>query len=274
MCIGYKEEHMNERLRLTSDEIENQPTCRPVRRGVNLRFFCSILAVLAVGAASTVAWYAAEFSTEARASRGEPKALYLLGKRYFDSATSPHDYVRAARLIRAAATQGDAAAETAMGLLLQRGLGVKKDYAEALKWLGRAADQGNPVAQNEVGVMYAKGQGVQRNLGETIKWCGLAAGNGSVIARKNLQMARTLTGEAMSQLTTTMKRSYDRAILREIDSNGVTISFQPTPGGLGLAKLKLAELPSDLQKICKNAAQEGAASKSPYSQLTQVTSAL
>jgi TPR repeat protein len=265
---------MNERLRLTSDQIANQPTGRPARRGINLRFFCSILAVLAVGAASTVAWYAAEFSTEARASRGESKALYLLGKRYFDSASSPRDYARAARLIRAAATQGDAAAETALGLLLQRGLGVKKDYAEALKWLGRAASLGNPVAQNEVGVMYAKAQGVQRNLGETIKWCGLAAANGSVVARKNVQMARTLTAEMMPQLTTPMKRSYDRAILRAIDSNGVTISFQPTPGGLGLAKLKLADLPSDLQQICKNAAPEGASSKSPYSRLTQVTSAL
>jgi len=272
--VRYNQEHMNDRLRLSSDKLANSPMCCPARRGLNLTFLFSLLMVLVVGAASTVAWYAAEYSTEARASRGEPKALYLLGKRYFDTAVSPHDYARAARLIRAAATQGNAAAETAMGLLLQRGLGVKRDYAESLKWLRCAADQGYPVAQNELGVMYAKGQGVHRDLGETIKWCGLAAGQGSAIARHNLQMARTLTAQAIPQLTTSMKRSYDSAVLQKVDSKGITISFRPKPGGLGLAKLKLEELPSDLQQVCKYAAQDGISSNCAYSQLTQVSNAL
>ena len=246
--------------------------CQP--RRLNLRFVLLLVTVAVVGAVSTLAWYAGDGSIEVRAGRGEPKALYLLGKRYFDSAMSPRDYNRAARLIVSAAVKGDAAAQTALGLLYQHGLGVAKNNEQAAIWLRRAAEQGYAVAQNELGVMYAEGMGVPRDLNETVRWCALAASQGSQIAKRNLQLARTVTTPVIPELTTSRKRSYDRAVLQKIEPNGITISFQPVPGGWGLAKLKLEELPSDLQKVCKCAAGDDIDSNSPYSQLKEIRSTL
>ncbi len=233
-----------------------------------------LMTVALVGAASVLAWYAVDGSIENRASRGEPKALYLLGKRYFDTAISPHDYDRAARLIVSAAVKGDAAAQTAVGLLYQHGLGVAKNNGEAAAWLRRAAEQGYAVAQNELGVMYAKGMGVPHDLNETIRWCALAAAQGSKIAKRNLQLAQTVTTPTIPQLTTSMKRSYERAVLRKIESDGITISFQPAPGGWGMAKLKLEELPSELRQVCKCAAEDGIDTASPFSQLKEIRGTL
>jgi TPR repeat protein len=159
-------------------------------------------------------------------------------------------------------------------LLYQHGLGVAKNNEQAATWLRRAADQGYAVAQNELGVMYAKGMGVPRNLSETVRWCALAAAQGSQVAKRNLQLARTVTAAVIPELTTSMKRSYDHAVLRKVESNGITISFQPAPGGWGMAKLKLEELPSDLRQVCKCAAGDGIDSNSPYSQLKEIRGTL
>lgn len=242
--------------------------CLP--RRANPSLVLSLVAAAVTAGAAVLAPYAIDRSVEARASRGEPKALYLLGKRYFDTAMSPHDYIRAARLIGSAAAKGDAAAQTAMGLLYQRGLGVAKNNEQAATWLRRAGDQSYAVAQNELGVMYAKGMGVPRNLSESVRWFARAAAQGSQIAKRNLQLARTVTAAAIPELTTSTKRSYDHAVLRKVESNGITISFQPAAGGWGMAKLKLEDLPSDLRLACKCAAGEALISSSPYSQLKEV----
>ena len=245
-----------------------------VARPSSYRTWLSLLLLVAVvGAASVLAWYGVERSVETRASRGEPKALYVLGKRYFDTAMSRRDYNRAARLIVSAASKGDVAAQTAMGLLYQHGLGVAKDNQQAIRWLRRAADQGYAVAQNELGVMYATGLGTPRDLSQSVKWCALAAAQGSEVAKRNLLLARSVTTSSVPQLTTTTKRSYDQAVVRKVDFSGVTISFQPVPGGLGMAKVKIEELPSELRQICK-CAEGNSQPGSAFSQLTQVSSTL
>ena len=265
---------MSERVVIKFEET-TAPAVRhcPPRR-LNLTFVLWLVTAAVTAAGSVLAWYAVESSVETRASRGEPKALYLLGKRYFDTAMSPHDYTRAAHLIGSAAAKGDAAAQTAMGLLYQHGLGVPKNNEQAAIWLRRAADQGYALAQNEIGVMFAKGMGVPRNLKESVRCFALAAAQGSQIAKRNLQLARTVTTPAIPELTTSKQRSYDHAVLRKVESSGITISFQPAPGGFGMAKLKLEELPSDLRQVCKSAAGDALISNSPYSQLNEIGSTL
>jgi TPR repeat protein len=230
--------------------------------------------VVLVGGASLAAWCRSDYSLEERAARGDARAQYMLGKRYFDGAMSTHDYEVAARLIRKSAEQGDVRAETGLGLLYENGLGVQKNYGEALRWLRRAANQGHAVAQNELGVMYAKGRGVQKDLSEAVKWCRLAASQGSNIAKKNLQLAQVANAKVIAQLATSENKVYQGARIQKIESDGVTVSFLPAHGGMGLAKLKMENLPSELRQLCKYATKEGADSDSAYSHIGSVATTL
>ena len=247
--------------------------CR-VPRSINPVYPVLLVLVLIVGAASTIAWFCGESCLENRAATGDARAQYLLGKLYFDTAVSAHDYARAARLIRKSADQRYAKAETALGLLYENGLGVTKSYVEAMKWIRRAADQGNPVAQNELGVMYAKGRGVPQNFGEAVKWCRRAANQGSEVALKNVQLAEAGKARPISQLTAAGKGSYLGAIVQKVEADGVTVSYSPVPGGFGMVKIKLEELPSNLKELCGYVAKHENASQSGYSRLSSVARAL
>ena len=44
---------------------------------------------------------------------------------------------------RLAADRGDAAAQSTLGMLYEKGQNVRQDYAEAIKWYHLAADKGN-----------------------------------------------------------------------------------------------------------------------------------
>jgi TPR repeat protein len=61
------------------------------------------------------------------------------------------------------ATEGDAAAQTLLGELLARGLGVKQDVAAAADWYGLAAAAGDPEAQFALARLYLEGQGVEQD---------------------------------------------------------------------------------------------------------------
>jgi uncharacterized protein len=73
------------------------------------------------------------------------------------------DYATALRLGRVVADQGDARGQYFLGVMYDRGQGVRQDYAEAVKWYRKAADQGFAAAQYNLGVSYTKGQGVPRD---------------------------------------------------------------------------------------------------------------
>ena len=66
------------------------------------------------------------------------------------------EYAAALRLARPAADQGNANAQTWIGVLYANGQGVSQDYAEALRWYRKAADQGNATAQNNLGRLSTK----------------------------------------------------------------------------------------------------------------------
>lgn len=264
---------MNKVLSLSS-KTSAQPVVKyHVPRTANPVYPVLLVLVLVVGAACTAAWFLRECGLEARAQKGDAQAQYLLGKRYFDTAVSMGDYARAAGLIKKSAEQGYAKAETALGLLYKNGLGVTRSYEQAMKWMRRAAEQGNAVAQNELGVMYAKGHGAPKNLDEAAKWCQMAAAQGSKVAEKNVIMAEAGKGSKIQQLTTA-RQSYENVALQKIEADGLTVSFSPVRGGVGVAKLKLENLPEQLKELCGRATKQELNTESPYSQLTSVAPAL
>ena len=114
------------------------------------------------------------------------------------------DFATALRLLRPLAEQGDATAQTGLGLMYENGQGVPQDYAEAVKWYRKAADQGFAGGQNSLGTAYAEGHGVPQDYAEAVKWYQKAADQGDVGARYNL--GRRLTQMAKAHRRTTPRR--------------------------------------------------------------------
>ncbi len=218
---------------------------------------------------------------ETLASRGEPEAQYSLGKRYFEYgrsevryAAAVVDYDESAKWIRRAAEQGNLKAQSALGLLYANGLGVPQDNVKAVRYFRMAATQGFAVAQNELGVMYAKGWGVPQDLDEAIRWCSRAAEQGSKIAAQNLALITAARWNRLGEVTTRDGTPYKNVRVQRIEADGITVAFEPEQGGVGVAKLKRANLPGQLQQLCGYTAKDRAASLSPFSQLDGISSAL
>jgi TPR repeat protein len=87
----------------------------------------------------------------------------------------PQDYAEAVKWYRLAAEQGNASAQSNLGVMYRLGRGVPQDNAEAVKWYRRAAEQGNAKAQSNLGVMYGLGQGVPQDYVQAHLWFNLAA---------------------------------------------------------------------------------------------------
>lgn len=79
------------------------------------------------------------------------------------------------------AQKGDAAAETLLGELLSRGLGVRRDPKAAALWYGKAAKAGNPAAMFIYSLLLYEGQDVtpDRALAEDYMKRAALAGNAS-----------------------------------------------------------------------------------------------
>ena len=88
--------------------------------------------------------------------------------------------------LHVAAEQGDASAQTDLGLLYYKGQDVPQDYTEAMRWFRKAADQEHARAQWGLGHMYEQGNGVARDLSEAAKWYRKAAERGDTVAQWNL----------------------------------------------------------------------------------------
>ena len=62
--------------------------------------------------------------------------------------------------------------------MYDEGLGVPQDYNEAVKWYRLSAEQGDAFAQSNLGVMYANGQGVPQDYALAHMWFNLSGSNG------------------------------------------------------------------------------------------------
>jgi hypothetical protein len=110
-----------------------------------------------------------------KAEQGNASAQSYVGLSYELGQGVPHDYVLAARWYRAAAEQEHATAQFNFGRLYESGRGVPYDYVEAARWYQAAAEQGHPLAQFNLGVMYDYGRGVPQDYLQAYMWYDLAA---------------------------------------------------------------------------------------------------
>jgi TPR repeat protein len=84
------------------------------------------------------------------------------------------------------AEQGNASAQSNLGLMYEHGNGVARNYNTAVNWYTLAAEQGDVVAQFNLGSMYDAGKGVLENDNTAVKWLNLAAGQGYARAQSYL----------------------------------------------------------------------------------------
>ena len=75
----------------------------------------------------------------------------------------PKDEIKGAALCRQAADLGEANAQTDLGNLYLRGVGVPRDVVQARHWYELAAAQGQPNAQFVLGQIYWNGDGVSKS---------------------------------------------------------------------------------------------------------------
>jgi TPR repeat protein len=69
-----------------------------------------------------------------------------------------------------AASQGDATAQTKLGLLYLNGRGVAHDDRLGAMWLSKGAEQGQHDAQSKLALLYEWGRGVPRDLNRAYVW--------------------------------------------------------------------------------------------------------
>ncbi|HWV45095.1 MAG TPA: tetratricopeptide repeat protein [Nitrospira sp.] len=80
------------------------------------------------------------------------------------------DYTQAARFFSPLAEQGVASAQFYLGLMYEKGRGVRQDYSAALGWFRKAAAQGYAGPQNNLGLMYERGRGVRKDSVRALMW--------------------------------------------------------------------------------------------------------
>lgn len=124
-----------------------------------------------------------------RAEAGDKTATRQLADAYYlGRGGVGQNFSEAARWYLTLARQGDARAQTTVGLMYARGYGVKRDSTAAHYWWNFAAAQNDPGAQYNLGVIYSRGEGVPQDLEQAVQWYTKAASRGHVQAQHNLGM--------------------------------------------------------------------------------------
>jgi len=90
------------------------------------------------------------------------------------------NYATALRVWLPLAEGGDPAAQTYVGEIFEKGLGVPPDYAAAAAWYRRGAERGYSRAAINLGQLYEQGHGVPKDPVQALGWYRKAAGLGDL----------------------------------------------------------------------------------------------
>ena len=104
--------------------------------------------------------------------------------------------------LRAAAEEGDAAAQYDLGVMYAHGQGADQNHKKACKWYKRAAEQEHALAHQRLGIMYREGQGVKQNSKKAIAHLKRSLEQGNSNAQKSLTVTyakEAREGDAESQ---------------------------------------------------------------------------
>jgi TPR repeat protein len=140
---------------------------------------------------------AIEWWTES-SKQGNYTAQLNLGVMYEKGRGVKQDYKIAVEWYRKAANQGYYKAQNNLGTMYFKGKGVKQDFKIAVEWYRKAANQGDYYSQDNLGSMYFKGTGVNQDYSTAFKWYQKAANQGFSIAQYRLGLMYT-NGKGVKQ---------------------------------------------------------------------------
>lgn len=121
------------------------------------------------------------------------------------------EYTQAARLFSPLAEQGVASAQFYLGLMHEKGRGLRQDYPTALTWFRKAAAQGYVGPQNNLGLMYERGRGVRKDLVRAFMWYHLA---GAMLPGDDGKAALTHVDQLSSHMTAAQIKQAQELITR------------------------------------------------------------
>ncbi len=102
------------------------------------------------------------------------------------------NYATALKVWLPKAQEGDPVAQTYVGEIYEKGLGIEADYAIAAQWYQKAAEQGYSRAQINLGYLYESGLGVPMDLTTAMNWYRKASGlsDGNLEYVSSVEVAR------------------------------------------------------------------------------------
>jgi len=131
------------------------------------------------------------------------------------------EYTKAARLFSPLAEQGVASAQFYLGLMHEKGQGVRQDYQTAVTWFRKAAAQGYVGPQNNLGLIYERGRGVRKDLVRAFMWYHLAGallpGNEGKAALKRRDFLISKMTAAQIEQAEEMARRCQQSQFKECD---------------------------------------------------------
>lgn len=95
-------------------------------------------------------------------------------------------YLTALELALPRAEKADAKAQTLIGEIYSKGLGVPQNQTSASSWYAMASKNGDPIATFELGLMYQEGRGVPKSREKAAQLFQQAADMGNAPAKYNL----------------------------------------------------------------------------------------
>ncbi len=151
------------------------------------RVFCALLLALTYAASASPQLVAAAASLE------EAEFAYERG-----------EYTQAARVFSPLAEQGVASAQFYLGLMHEKGRGVRQDNLTALTWFRKAAAQGYPGPQSNLGLMYERGRGVRKDVVRALMWYHIAdtllhGDEGKAAVKRRDYLSSRMTAEQIEQ---------------------------------------------------------------------------
>jgi len=163
------------------------------------------------------------------------------------------DYGSALATLLPKAQGGDPVAQTYVGEIYERGLGLPApDYAAAALWYRKAAESGHRPAQTNLGSLYERGLGVPRNKAEALNWYRKATGvtEDPLIFESKLKAERATFQRELAlrkSLASTLRQKLEQA-----RAAGRTASAAPGP----IAKPELQRAAANLTKEAASAAAQ------------------
>ena len=101
------------------------------------------------------------------------------------------NYQLALEIWKPLAEKGDPIAQNSLGVMFQRGQGVKKNYNISLNWFKKSAEQGYTPAQVSLGYIYDQGMGAPVDKVSAFMWWEIASSIGDSDAKTLLQILST-----------------------------------------------------------------------------------